>query len=64
MAGKRKKSIGRPEPIREDKVDRNAPCPCGSGRKYKKCCAEDDGPWWLDWLFLFGFPRWRRKKDR
>ena len=19
--------------------DRNAPCPCGSGRKYKKCCA-------------------------
>jgi hypothetical protein len=21
------------------KVRRNAPCPCGSGRKYKKCCA-------------------------
>lgn len=21
------------------KVGRNAPCPCGSGRKYKKCCA-------------------------
>lgn len=21
-------------------VARNAPCPCGSGRKYKKCCAE------------------------
>ncbi|HHB77055.1 MAG TPA: zinc chelation protein SecC [Desulfobulbus sp.] len=20
------------------KVGRNAPCPCGSGRKYKKCC--------------------------
>jgi preprotein translocase subunit SecA len=19
------------------KVDRNAPCPCGSGKKYKKC---------------------------
>ena len=19
-------------------VPRNAPCPCGSGRKYKKCC--------------------------
>ncbi|RMG39956.1 MAG: hypothetical protein D6725_04310, partial [Planctomycetota bacterium] len=18
---------------------RNAPCPCGSGRKYKKCCG-------------------------
>jgi len=21
-------------------VARNAPCPCGSGRKYKKCCAQ------------------------
>jgi len=20
-------------------VDRNAPCPCGSGRKYKRCCG-------------------------
>ena len=20
------------------KTDRNAPCPCGSGKKYKKCC--------------------------
>ena len=23
----------------EPKVGRNAPCPCGSGRKYKKCCG-------------------------
>jgi len=22
---------------KSDKVGRNAPCPCGSGRKYKKC---------------------------
>jgi hemin uptake protein HemP len=22
---------------------RNAPCPCGSGRKYKRCCASRDG---------------------
>ncbi len=22
-----------------DKIDRNAPCPCGSGKKYKKCCG-------------------------
>ncbi len=21
------------------KIGRNAPCPCGSGRKYKKCCG-------------------------
>ncbi len=20
-------------------VQRNAPCPCGSGKKYKRCCA-------------------------
>jgi SEC-C motif-containing protein len=22
-----------------DKVGRNSPCPCGSGKKYKKCCG-------------------------
>lgn len=22
-----------------NKVGRNAPCPCGSGKKYKKCCG-------------------------
>ena len=28
------------EPIRaEKKVGRNEPCPCGSGKKYKKCCG-------------------------
>ncbi len=34
------KIIG-PEPIRreEPKVGRNDPCPCGSGKKYKKCCG-------------------------
>jgi preprotein translocase subunit SecA len=25
------------EPARSDKIPRNAPCPCGSGRKYKQC---------------------------
>lgn len=24
------------------KVGRNDPCPCGSGRKYKQCCAHKD----------------------
>jgi len=24
------------------KISRNAPCPCGSGKKYKKCCLEKD----------------------
>lgn len=23
-----------------NKVGRNAPCPCGSGKKYKKCCGK------------------------
>jgi SEC-C motif len=25
--------------VRSDGVVRNAPCPCGSGRKYKRCCG-------------------------
>ncbi len=30
-----------PKPVRrsQEKVGRNAPCPCGSGKKYKKCCG-------------------------
>jgi uncharacterized protein YecA (UPF0149 family) len=29
-------------PVRKDKrVGRNDPCPCGSGKKYKKCCGRD-----------------------
>ncbi|MFW2371906.1 MAG: UPF0149 family protein [Gammaproteobacteria bacterium] len=24
--------------VHDDKVGRNDPCPCGSGKKYKKCC--------------------------
>lgn len=27
------------EPRRVVKVGRNDPCPCGSGKKYKQCCA-------------------------
>jgi hypothetical protein len=28
-----------PPPPRPAKVGRNEPCPCGSGKKYKKCCG-------------------------
>jgi preprotein translocase subunit SecA len=30
------------QPVRrsEEKVGRNDPCPCGSGKKYKKCCGK------------------------
>lgn len=27
-----------PKPLVSKKIDRNSPCPCGSGKKYKKCC--------------------------
>ncbi|WP_394766638.1 SEC-C metal-binding domain-containing protein [uncultured Paludibaculum sp.] len=27
------------ETVRSEKVGRNDPCPCGSGKKYKKCCG-------------------------
>ena len=37
------RSLPRPvaTPVRraEEKVGRNQPCPCGSGKKYKKCCG-------------------------
>jgi len=28
-----------PSPIKSQKIGRNDPCPCGSGKKYKKCCG-------------------------
>jgi SWIM/SEC-C metal-binding protein len=28
-----------PSPIVSEKVGRNEPCSCGSGKKYKKCCG-------------------------
>jgi preprotein translocase subunit SecA len=33
------------EPIRnrEEKIGRNEPCPCGSGKKYKNCCMRRAG---------------------
>jgi len=34
---KHTEKIRRVAPRREPKVGRNAPCPCGSGKKYKKC---------------------------
>lgn len=32
-----------PQPIAAaaDKIGRNEPCPCGSGKKYKKCCMQN-----------------------
>jgi len=37
-----KESEGKQKPIvKEKKVGRNEPCPCGSGKKYKKCCGRN-----------------------
>ncbi|MBW1681403.1 MAG: preprotein translocase subunit SecA [Deltaproteobacteria bacterium] len=33
--GEKPKTVRR----KEKKIGRNAPCPCGSGKKYKKCCG-------------------------
>ena len=30
----------KPKRRSEPKVGRNDPCPCGSGKKYKKCCGK------------------------
>jgi preprotein translocase subunit SecA len=29
-------------PVKKVKVGRNDPCPCGSGKKYKKCCGMEE----------------------
>ncbi len=43
------------EPARVEKVDRNGPCPCGSGLKFKRCCAQG-APGFLKrlWHSVFG----------
>jgi preprotein translocase subunit SecA len=34
--------VSRSSAVRKtDKIGRNDPCPCGSGKKYKKCCGKD-----------------------
>ena len=37
------KAPARKAPIKKaEKVGRNDPCPCGSGKKYKKCCGQNE----------------------
>ena len=33
------RALNPPQPLTSQKIGRNAPCPCGSGKKYKKCCG-------------------------
>jgi len=39
-AKKTAKSKAKKQPEDDAKVGRNDPCPCGSGKKYKKCCGQ------------------------
>jgi len=32
--------------VGKNKVGRNEPCPCGSGKKYKNCCYPDKTRLW------------------
>ncbi len=34
----KKLNFGQPAPTVKNKMGRNDPCPCGSGKKYKRCC--------------------------
>ncbi len=34
------RNIQSSNPIKSTKIGRNAPCPCGSGKKYKNCCMK------------------------
>jgi uncharacterized protein len=36
--------LPRGESVRSAKVGRDAPCPCGSGQKFKKCCGSETPP--------------------
>ncbi len=31
----------KPKSHHSEKISRNSPCPCGSGKKYKKCCGKN-----------------------
>ncbi|HEY6913202.1 MAG TPA: SEC-C metal-binding domain-containing protein [Paludibacter sp.] len=32
---------GNGNPIHSQKIERNEPCPCGSGKKAKRCCGTE-----------------------
>ncbi|NOZ61903.1 MAG: hypothetical protein GXO74_09500 [Calditrichaeota bacterium] len=33
------KMLNPAQPVKSNKIGRNPPCPCGSGKKYKNCCG-------------------------
>lgn len=37
---RKQNDFGKKKPTKVIKIGRNDPCPCGSGKKYKKCCGK------------------------
>ena len=37
---RKQNNFGKRKPTKVIKIGRNDPCPCGSGKKYKKCCGK------------------------
>jgi len=36
-------AVGQKKPVvKGEKIGRNDPCPCGSGKKYKQCCGKKE----------------------
>lgn len=38
------KALNQSAPAQSEKFGRNEPCPCGSEKKYKKCCGTGGAP--------------------
>lgn len=36
------KLLNPPQLVKSEKIGRNDPCPCGSGKKFKKCCGANN----------------------
>jgi hypothetical protein len=45
------------------KVGRNAPCPCGSGRKFKRCCADKVDTSRADWFIGAEVNPWDEEEE-
>ncbi|QSX08003.1 preprotein translocase subunit SecA [Alkalibacter rhizosphaerae] len=42
VTNKEDTSVKKEPVVKKDKPGRNDPCPCGSGKKYKKCCGKNE----------------------
>ena len=45
------------------KIGRNDPCSCGSGKKYKKCCANNKGSALIKQSKIHFQPREKRERQ-